>query len=157
MQAVIYKSTGTWYIVRDEEGVFRNARIRGKLKIDTEISSTNPLAVGDVVTADPEPTDAETLIVREIAARKNYMVRVSPHNKTQKHIIAANLDLAILVASIADPRTSQGFIDRFLVTAEVYHIPALIVVNKADLIDQKGRYLLDHWQVMYTKAGYPLL
>ncbi len=154
MRGLVYKSTGSWYIIRDEEGVFRDARIRGKLKIDTEISSTNPIAVGDTVIFEPEQGDSGDLIISGVERRRNYVVRVSPHNKTQKHIIAANLDLAILVASIADPRTSMGFIDRFLVTAEMYHIPALIVVNKRDLLNEKGIATLQHWEAVYRQIGY---
>lgn len=143
-------------MIRDEEGVFRDARTRGKLKIDTEISSTNPIAVGDTVIFEREPADSGDLVISGIEPRTNYVVRVSPHNKTQKHIIAANLDLAVLVASIADPRTSPGFIDRFLVTAGMYHIPALIVVNKQDLLDAKGMAVWQHWQQLYGQAGYDI-
>lgn len=82
------------------------------------------------------------------------MVRVSPHNPTQKHIIAANIDIALLVASIADPRTSTGFIDRFLVTAEAYHIPAILVINKMDILKPKHRLTLALWEDIYMRAGY---
>ena len=82
------------------------------------------------------------------------MVRVSPHNKNQKHIIASNIDLALLVASVADPRTSTGFIDRFLITAEAYHIKAIIVVNKTDLLKTKHEDVLQRWQEIYSMAGY---
>src|SRR5277367_3346891 len=112
MKGLVYKSTGSWYFVQDEHGNFLDARIKGKLKIDEEISSTNPIAVGDYVLFDIEDDAAKTAIIKEITDRHNYVVRVSPHNKNQKHIIAANIDLALLVTSIADPRTSTGFIDR---------------------------------------------
>lgn len=154
MQGLIYKSTGSWYSVRDPEGVFWNARIKGKLKIDEAISSTNPVAVGDTVYFDVEDETIKTAMITGVAPRNNYMVRVSPHNKNQKHIIAANLDLALLVASIADPRTSTGFIDRFLITAEAYHIPAILVVNKTDLIKDKHKSTLDLWREIYSAAGY---
>lgn len=154
MQGVIYKSTGSWYSVQDPEGVFWNARIKGKLKIDEGISSTNPVAVGDTVFMDIEDDAIKTAMITGVVQRNNYMVRVSPHNKNQKHIIAANIDLALLVASIADPRTSTGFIDRFLITAEAYHIPAILVVNKSDLIIEKHRPVLDRWREIYTAAGY---
>jgi ribosome biogenesis GTPase len=136
--------------------VFWNARIKGKLKIDEDISSTNPVAVGDTVSFDVEDEDLLKGMITAVADRHNYMVRVSPHNKNQKHIIAADIDLALLVASIADPRTSTGFIDRFLVTAEAYHIPAILVVNKTDLIKPKHREVLLQWQQMYGAAGYPV-
>ena len=156
MKGVVYKSTGSWYVIRDEAGEFRRARIRGKLKIDTEISSTNPIAVGDIIDFEVEDKADGDLIISGVESRRNYVVRVSPHNKTQKHIIAANIDLAVIVASIADPRTSNGFIDRFLVTAEMYHIPAIIVVNKRDLLDERGKTILRHWEAIYRQAGYEI-
>jgi len=154
MQGLVYKSTGSWYAVRDAEGGFWDARIKGKLKIDEEISSTNPVAVGDTVVFDIEDDRVKTGIIKEVRDRHNYMVRVSPHNKNQKHIIASNIDLALLVTSIADPRTSTGFIDRFLITAEAYHIPSIIVVNKTDLLKTKQEYILQRWQKIYSMAGY---
>jgi ribosome biogenesis GTPase len=156
MTGLVYKSTGSWYAIRDQEGVFWDARIKGKLKIDGEISSTNPVAVGDHVLFDIEDDKVHTALIKEVSQRHNYMVRVSPHNKNQKHIIAANIDLALLVASIADPRTSTGFIDRFLITAEAYHIPAIIVVNKTDLLKPKHRAIMDDWEEIYSRAGYEL-
>jgi ribosome biogenesis GTPase len=156
MKGLVYKSTGSWYSIRDMQGNFWNGRIKGKMKIDEDISSTNPVAVGDTVAFDIEDEAVKTCLVTEVTARNNYMVRVSPHNKNQKHIIAANIDLALLVASIGDPRTSTGFIDRFLLTAEAYHIPAIIVVNKTDLLKEKHKTVLAHWQEMYGLAGYEL-
>ena len=140
--------------MRDRDGVFWDARIKGKLKIDEEISSTNPVAVGDHVIFDVEDESIKTCLIKEITDRHNYIVRVSPHNKNQKHIIAANIDLALLVTSIADPRTSTGFIDRFLLTAEAYHIPSVIVVNKTDLLKQKHTDVLRLWERIYGMAGY---
>ena len=157
MQGTVYKSTGSWYSVRAADGVFWTARIKGKLKIDEDISSTNPVAVGDTVTFEVEDEDLLKGMITAVADRHNYMVRVSPHNKNQKHIIAANIDLALLVASIADPRTSTGFIDRFLVTAEAYHITAILVVNKTDLIKPKHQEVLLQWQQMYGAAGYSVV
>lgn len=154
MQGLIYKSTGSWYAVRDTEGNFWDARIKGKLKIDEEISSTNPLAVGDLVIFDIEDERSKTGIIKEVVQRHNYIVRVSPHNKNQRHIIAANIDLALLIASVAHPRTSTGFIDRFLITAEAYHIPAILAVNKTDLLKTRHVDTLLHWQEIYGKAGY---
>ncbi len=156
MHGVIYKSTGSWYSVRDTEGNFWDARIKGKLKIDEDISSTNPVAIGDTVIFDAEDDGMKTGIIKEIADRHNYIVRVSPHNKNQKHIIAANIDLALLIVSIADPRTSTGFIDRFLLTAEAYHIPAVIVVNKMDILKAKHKHILEQWKEIYGLAGYTL-
>lgn len=153
-KGLVYKSTGSWYLVRDEQGRTWNARIKGKLKIDDEISSTNPVAVGDKVVFDIEDELEATAIISEVSDRHNYIVRVSPHNKNQKHIVAANLDLALVIVTIVSPRTSQGFIDRFLVTAEAYHVPAVIVINKTDLLKEKHQEQLGHWCDMYRRAGY---
>lgn len=150
---LIYRSTGSWYVMRDAQGQFCNARIKGKLKIDEDISSTNPIAVGDSVVYEMEDDDSAAMI-NTILPRNNYIVRVSPHNRHQKHIVASNLDLALVMATIASPRTSPGFVDRFLVTAEAYHIPAVIVINKTDLLKPKHREQLQHWQQMYGAAGY---
>ncbi len=151
---LVYKSTGSWYIVQDQKGRYWNARIKGKLKIDDDISSTNPIAVGDKVIFDIEDENANTGIIRNILDRHNYIVRVSPHNKNQKHIVAANLDVALIIVTIAEPRTSQGFIDRFLITAEAYHIPSIIAINKIDLLKTKHIEQLKHWEDIYTNAGY---
>jgi ribosome biogenesis GTPase len=121
----------------DDSGTQWNCRIRGKLKIDQDISSTNPIAVGDKVVFSIEDEAEHTAVISGILPRENYIVRTSPHNRHQKHIVAANLDQAVLIATIRNPRTSQGFIDRFLITAEAYHIPAVIVWNKADLHKDK--------------------
>lgn len=156
MRGIVYKSTGSWYQVRDEQGNMRQARVKGKLKIDDEISSTNPIAVGDAVIFEEEGGPERNLVIRDIAPRNNYIVRVSPHNKNQKHIVAANLDLALVIATIHAPRTSPGFIDRFLITAEAYHIPAIIVVNKTDLLTPKHQKTLAAWEDMWQAAGYEI-
>lgn len=154
MIGLVYKSTGSWYLVRDEQEVFWNARVKGKLKIDDEISSSNPIAVGDWVLFDVEREEDSTAIIREVEARRNYIVRVSPQNRNQKHIVASNLDAAVVMATIAQPRTSTGFIDRFLITAEAYHIPAIIVINKTDLLNEKQQAVLHEWGNIYRSAGY---
>jgi ribosome biogenesis GTPase len=155
VQGLVYKSTGSWYQLRNSEGNFLNARVKGRLKIDEEISSTNPIAVGDRVLYEIETEDAaQNAVIKDILPRDNYIVRVSPHNRNQKHIVAANLDLALVIATVNAPRTSQGFIDRFLLTAEAYHIPAIIVFNKTDLLKDKHRLQLEHWTKMYRDAGY---
>jgi len=152
--ATIYKSTGSFYLAYDDQGQKWNCRVRGKLKIDTSISSTNPIAVGDRVQLQVENENERSAIISGIDSRHNYMVRVSPHNKHQKHIVAANIDLALLVATIAEPRTSIGFIDRFLITAEAYHIPTVIVFNKADLLEGRTREEYDNRKAIYEKIGY---
>ena len=156
-KAAVYKSTGSWYALRDAAGGEWQGRIKGKMRIDEEISSTNPIAVGDEVIFEPEDEDTRTATIQSVSPRNNYMVRLSPHNKNQKHIVASNLDATVVIATIAHPRTSQGFIDRFLVTAEVYHIPAIIVFNKTDLLDEESEAQLDEWEEMYGAAGYRVL
>lgn len=150
----VYKSTGSWYVVCDEDNTFWNARIKGKLKIDEDISSTNPVAVGDYVLFEPENEDTHTGIISTVEPRDNYIVRVSPQNRNQKHIVAANIDAALVIATIAHPRTSTGFVDRFLITAEAYHIPAIVVINKTDLLKEKQEQKLEEWKDIYTTAGY---
>lgn len=154
MIATIYKSTGSFYLAYDENGRKWNCRVRGKMKIDTEISSTNPIAVGDLVEFIIEDENENSAIITGINRRHNYMVRTSPHNRHQKHIVAANIDMALLVATIREPRTSNGFIDRFLITAEAYHIPAIIVFNKADLLEGKYRGDWEHRKALYENIGY---
>ena len=136
MKALVYKSTGSWYTVKDESGKTYNARIKGIFKMD-DITSTNPVSVGDIVEMDMENEVENTAIITGIDKRRNYINRQSPRGKHQHHIIAANLDQSMLVATLKEPRTSQGFIDRFLVASEMYHVPALIVFNKADRPDGK--------------------
>jgi len=110
--------------------------------------------VGDNVTFEVENEDTNTATIKDVTGRNNYIVRVSPHNRNQKHIVAANLDTALIIATIAQPRTSHGFIDRFLVTAEAYHIKAIIVINKIDLLKEKHQEQLQHWKDMYGRVGY---
>lgn len=153
MEAIVYKSTGSWYTVRDHEGHLHNARMKGVFKLD-EITSTNPVAVGDMVEIEVESESEGTAIITEIKDRHNYINRQSPRQKHQHHIVAANLDQALLVATLREPRTSQGFIDRFLVASEMYHVPALIVFNKADLHRKKEEEKFDQWKQMYESVGY---
>ena len=153
MMATVYKSTGSWYIVQDAEGNVFNARIKGKFKIDN-ITSTNPIAVGDVVLADMENELESTLTITDIAPRKNYITRSSPHNRNQHHIIASNLDQSLLFATLKDPKTSLGFIDRFLITSEAYHVPSIIVFNKSDLYKQKEMDLFAEIKKIYEAIGY---
>ena len=115
LRAKVYKSTGSLYIVKDENGVFWTARIRGRLKIDKSIKATNPIAVGDYIQMLVESKEDKTAIITQIEKRKNYIVREAPQNRNQRHIIAANMDEAVIVATINNPRTSNGFIDRFLI------------------------------------------
>ena len=156
MNAIVYKSTGSWYIVKNENGEFYNARIKGKFKIDN-ITSTNPVAVGDKVDVDKEDIQEESVVITNIYERKNYITRQSPHNKHQHHIIASNLDQSLLFATLKDPKTSQGFIDRFLVASEAYHVPAIIVFNKNDLYKKKECEKLEELKCIYEANGYTVL
>lgn len=156
MMATVYKSTGSWYIVQDEEGKAFNARIKGKFKIDN-ITSTNPIAVGDVVLADMENELENTLTITDIAPRKNYITRSSPHNRNQHHIIASNLDQSLLFATLKDPKTSLGFIDRFLITSEAYHVPSILVFNKSDLYKEKELAKFLEIKEIYEAIGYKVL
>lgn len=153
MRALVYKSTGSWYTVKNQAGRFYNARIKGIFKIDG-ITSTNPVAVGDEVEIELESEIENTAIINEIIPRRNYVNRQSPRQKYQHHIIAANLDQSVLFATLKEPRTSQGFIDRFLVACEMYHVPAAIVFNKADLHRKKEDEKFFEWKQMYEEIGY---
>lgn len=156
MKALVYKSTGSWYVVKDERGKTFNARIKGVLKI-SGLTSTNPIAVGDFVEMELENEGENTATIYMIYDRKNYIARVSPHNKNQHHIIASNLDQSLLFATIKDPKTSQGFIDRFLVSCESYHVPAVIVFNKADVYRKKELERFEELKSMYETIGYRVL
>jgi len=156
MKATVYKSTGSWYDVKDEQGQWHHARIKGVFKIDG-ITSTNPLAVGDNVEIGVELESEQSAIITAILPRRNYINRQSPRQKYQHHIVAANLDQSVLVATLKEPRTSQGFIDRFLVASEMYHVPAVLVFNKADLYGEKENSLFEDWSAMYSGIGYPVL
>lgn len=156
MKALVYKSTGSWYTVKDSSGKWHNARIKGVFKIDN-ITSTNPVAVGDKVEIEVENESENTAIITAILDRRNYINRQSPRTRHQHHIIAANLDQSILVATMKEPRTSQGFIDRFLLASEMYHVPSLILFNKADLYGNKELVKYKQWREMYEAVGYPVL
>ncbi|HYK77511.1 MAG TPA: ribosome small subunit-dependent GTPase A [Daejeonella sp.] len=153
MQGLVIKSTGSWYEVLTDEGKTISCRIKGKFRTKG-IKSTNPVAVGDRVELEPEP-DQETALISKLLERKNYIIRKSINLSRQSQIIAANLDQAILVVTLASPRTSLGFIDRFLVTAEAYHIPAKLIFNKLDLFSEEGLEILAGYESIYEKIGYP--
>lgn len=154
MQGTVYKSTGSWYSVKNASGDFLQARIKGRFRTQG-LTSTNPIAVGDFVTITTDETTGDNVITA-IADRHNYINRVSPHNKNQHHIVAANLDQSLLFATIRDPKTSLGFIDRFLVTGEAFHIPSIIVINKADLLDEDEMAYFSFIKELYEQVGYPV-
>jgi ribosome biogenesis GTPase / thiamine phosphate phosphatase len=156
MKGVVVKSTGSWYLVRDKEGKLHRARLRGKFKLK-EMKVSNPLAVGDRVSFDIEDTGEETAVIHEIEDRENYIIRQSTHKTAFSHIIAANLDQAFLIVTLVSPRTSFGFIDRFLVTAEAYDIPTTLIFNKTDLYDDDVRNYQRQISHMYEQIGYSSL
>jgi len=154
MKGVVVKSTGSWYLVRDAEGNLHPCRLRGKFKLnDAKVS--NPLAVGDRVTFEREASEENTAVITHIEPRQNYIIRKSTHKTAHSHIIAANLDQALLVVTLVSPRTSFGFIDRFLVTAEAYDIPVIIIYNKIDLYDLEDRQYQQAVSDLYSQLGYP--
>jgi ribosome biogenesis GTPase len=152
MQGLITKSTGSWYQVRSGDETI-DCRIKGKFRIKG-ITTTNPLAVGDVVDFDMEPEQG-TGVITNLHQRKNYIIRKAINLSKQAQIIAANLDRALLMVTLASPRTSLGFIDRFLVTAEAYDIPACLIFNKLDLFSEEGLEILDEYKAIYENIGYP--
>lgn len=156
MKGTIYKSTGSWYSVKGEDDAFYKARLKGKFKMDG-ITSTNPIAVGDEVVFEMEDELENRVMITELFPRKNYVNRISPANRRMHHIIASNLDQSLLVATLKDPRTSVGFIDRFLVTCEAFHIPAIVLFNKADIHGEQETGLFENRKAMYEAVGYKVL
>ena len=157
MTGLVYKSTGSWYTVKSEEGVFMECRIKGKFRIKG-IKSTNPIAVGDLVDYElDETSDVTTGTIYHIHDRKNYIVRKSVNLSHQMHIIASNLDYVFLLITIDNPPTTFNFIDRFLVTAEAYGITTILVFNKIDT--HEGATLDEQlcMQHVYQEIGYQCL
>lgn len=153
MQGLVIKSTGSWYQVATGNGSVVDCRIKGKFRTK-DIKTTNPIAVGDQVDIEFEP-DLSTAVITTLHERRNYIIRKSVNLSKQAQIIAANLDLALLVVTLASPRTSLGFIDRFLVTAEAYDIPAGLIFNKLDLFSEEGLEILAEYMSIYENLGYP--
>ncbi|WP_295711619.1 ribosome small subunit-dependent GTPase A [Mucilaginibacter sp.] len=153
MQGLLIKSTGSWYQVQTPDGERIDCRIKGKFRMHG-ITTTNPVAVGDVVEFEMEP-EQQSGVITKLHQRKNYIIRKAINLSKQAQIIAANLDQALLVVTLASPRTSLGFIDRFLVTAEAYDIPARLIFNKLDLFSDEGLEILADYKAVYEKIGYP--
>ncbi len=153
MQGVVIKSTGSWYTVLTDAQTIIECRIKGVFRIKG-ITTTNPIAVGDNVKFEME-NDGRG-VIHEIADRKNYIIRKSINLSKQSHILAANVDQAFLIVTLAFPRTSAGFIDRFLLTAEAYHIPTKIIFNKVDLFEGDSLLMqeLDEFIAIYERVGY---
>ncbi|QNF34909.1 ribosome small subunit-dependent GTPase A [Adhaeribacter swui] len=154
MKGLVMKSTGSWYQVRTEDGTLYRCRLRGKIKLK-DLKVSNPVAVGDKVEFDLEDAGENTGTIHHIAERENYIIRKSTHKTAHSHIIAANIDRAFLVVTLVSPRTSFGFIDRFLITAEAYDIPVTIIYNKSDLYDAETAQYQQQVLRMYEQINYP--
>lgn len=155
MQGLVIKNTGSWYIVKTDDGAEINCKIKGNFRLKG-IRTTNPIAVGDIVTILPNSDG--TAFITSITERKNYIIRRSSNLSKEAHIIAANVDQALLIVTLAHPITSTTFVDRFLATAEAYRIPAVIVVNKIDLLENdEDKEYLDAWCYLYRSIGYNVI
>lgn len=153
-KGLILKSTGSWYKVKTDGGDFVDCKIRGKLRLKG-LRTTNPVSVGDVVWIDKEEDGSG--IIAKIEARKNYIIRKSINLSKESHIIAANIDQVFLVLSLVNPETPLEFIDRFLVAAEAYSIPAILVFNKKDLYDEPTLEYMNILEYIYKQIGYRTL
>lgn len=157
MTGTVYKSTGSWYVVKDQNGIFYNCRIKGKFRIKG-IKSTNPIAVGDTVDFDLEDNGNDNNgVIKNIHERKNYIIRKSVNLSKQTHIIASNIDVVFLLVTINNPITTTSFIDRFLVTAEAYGIEAILVFNKIDTLNETSLEEQLYLQAIYSEIGYQCL
>lgn len=154
MDGLVVKNTGSWYVVKEDGGRTVNCKIKGNFRLKG-IRTTNPVSVGDWVTV-AENADG-TGFITAISQRKNYIIRRASNLSKESHIIASNLDLAFLVVSFAEPLTATIFIDRFLATAEAYRVPAVLVVNKTDMLDADGREYLDAVRYLYESVGYKVM
>lgn len=156
MRGLIVRSTGSWYEVSLEDGTLVKARIKGKMRLN-KFKVTNPVAVGDWVNLELEQDEENIASIVSIEDRKNYVIRQSPRKKHYLHILAANIDQAILIITIREPKLKQGFIDRFLVMTSPYDIPVTIVFNKADLYTEEDLEVYSYLHAVYTSIGYKVL
>lgn len=148
----VTKSTGMWYEVEAEDKKYL-ARLRGKFRLE-EKKITNPIAVGDKVVMVPHQQDKKEYVITEILERKNYVIRQSPRKKGHDHMLASNIDQGVVIVTLKMPRTSEGFVDRFLITLETFRIPAYILFNKKDLYGKKEREKFEFLQSIYENSGY---
>ena len=152
MTGLVIRNTGSHYVVAIDGGGEVNCKIKGNFRIKG-IRTTNPVAVGDRVEVGP-PADDGTAFITAIVPRRNYIIRRASNLSKESHIIAANIDQALLVVTLAHPTTSTTFIDRFLATAEAYNVPAILAINKVDILDDDDRELLEGVQYLYESIGY---
>lgn len=150
---IVYKSTGSWYVVKTAQGSSYKCRLKGRFRIQG-IKSTNPIAVGDQVDFELEKKNQEQGIITHIRERKNYIIRKSVNLSKQIHIIAANLDCVFLLVTLNNPKTYTAFIDRFLVTAEAYDVPVVLLFNKIDGYNQEELLEVKFLAAMYREIGY---
>jgi ribosome biogenesis GTPase / thiamine phosphate phosphatase len=160
-KGLVIKSTGSWYIVKDDEGTLFECKIKGKLRIK-DLKTTNPVAIGDIVAFEHLAKDNVSRkmnlgIIISVDERKNYIIRKSQNLSKQAHIIAANVDQAFLVATVSYPVTTTTFMDRYLASAEAYRIPVIMVFNKTDRYDDEQMAVLTEWTGIYQKIGYPCI
>jgi ribosome biogenesis GTPase len=155
-KGLIMRSTGSWYEVRAESGKVFAGRLKGKFKLKGPTTS-NPIAVGDLVMFSMEDEVHQTVLIEEILPRTNYLIRKSVHKTAQGQMLAANVDQAIFVMTLKSPKTSLGFLDRFLVTAEAFRIPVHIVFNKMDLLDEAEQDQVFEYAALYQELGYGIL
>ena len=152
MTGLVIRNTGSWYVVQADEGTLYDCKVKGNFRL-RGIRSTNPVAVGDRVSISPQP-DGRSALIDDILDRRNYIIRRASNLSKQSHIIAANVDQAVLLVTIAHPETSTTFIDRFLASAEAYRVPVLLIFNKTDLYDAVERRHLDELCTLYSSLGY---
>ncbi len=150
------RSTGSWYEVRAESGKVYRARLKGKFKLNGPKTS-NPITVGDKVLFSMEDEANQTVVIEEISPRQNYIIRKSVHKTSHGQLLAANVDQAIFIFTYKFPKTSLGFLDRFLVTAEAFRIPVTIVFNKMDLLNEEEKDQIFEWAGLYQELGYGVL
>ena len=152
MKCRVIKSTGSWYDVLTPDNTILQCRLKGKLRLENR-RTTNPVVIGDWVLIETEKENSSAVIT-EVLKRNNYIIRQSARSRTAEHILAANMDHAYVIATIKQPPTTTGFVDRFLVTAEAYHIPATIIINKMDLYDEEDLKRVEFFKNIYKGAGY---
>ena len=154
MKGLIVRNTGSWYDVRTDDGQLFACKVKGNFRL-RGIRSTNPVAVGDWVEITPPTEGQQGAFITEIRDRRNYIIRRASNLSKQSHIIAANVDLACLIITVAHPETSTTFIDRFLASAEAYRVPVALIFNKVDLYDADERRYLDAVMALYRQLDYP--
>jgi len=154
MTGRVIKSTGSWYIVEGDNTERFECRIKGKIRMKG-LRTTNPVAVGDLVEFEKEP-DQPTAVISKVNPRFNYILRKSINQSHEVQILAANMDQAVLLVTLAQPRTSLGFIDRYLVSAEAFHVPVTLLFNKFDIYGEDNLESVREIEAIYTKLGYPI-